>query len=178
MLTGRLSPTGARRLACCYKGFVRPHEQHPASTEILRKRETMTTEGFVAPHAKDATFEPGVRSFYEYRGLGIKRATGGRVDAHVIRAAAGKEFSSQPHRHKTSFQLIYILKGWFVACKKNRPSVRQRTDGRQIAGDSADVRPNSNPTGATHETAQPVVQNPACTAHTPQPQGLSDARAD
>ncbi len=72
----------------------------------------MTTPTFIATHAKDAAFERGLRSFYEYRDLGIKTATDGRVDAHVIRAAAGKEFSSQPHLHCTTFQLVYILKGW------------------------------------------------------------------
>ena len=72
----------------------------------------MTTRGFVVSHANAARFERGLRSFYEYRDLGIKEATAGRVDAHVIRAAAGKEFSSQPHIHKTAFQLVYVLKGW------------------------------------------------------------------
>ena len=72
----------------------------------------MTTPTFIATHAKDAAFERGLRSFYEYRDLGIKTATDGRVDAHVIRAAAGTEFSSQPHLHHTTFQLVYILKGW------------------------------------------------------------------
>ena len=72
----------------------------------------MTTPTFIATHAKDAAFERGLRSFYEYRDLGIKTATDGRVDAHVIRAAAGKKFSSQPHLHRTTFQLVYILKGW------------------------------------------------------------------
>ena len=72
----------------------------------------MTTQGFVVSHAQAARFERGLRSFYEYRDLGIKEATAGRVDAHVIRAAAGKEFSSQPHIHKTAFQLVYVLKGW------------------------------------------------------------------
>jgi quercetin dioxygenase-like cupin family protein len=72
----------------------------------------MTTKGFVASHARDAKFERGLRSFFEYRDLGIRTATEGRVEAHVIRAAAGKAFSSQPHLHKTSFQLVYVLKGW------------------------------------------------------------------
>ena len=72
----------------------------------------MSTQGFVANHATGATFERGLRSFFEYRDLGIKQATAGRVDAHVIRAAAGAEFSGQPHLHKTSFQLVYVLKGW------------------------------------------------------------------
>ncbi len=72
----------------------------------------MTTEGFVVSHADGAIFERGLRSFYEYRDLGIKNATSGRVDAHIIRATAGKDFSSQPHLHKTEFQLVYVLKGW------------------------------------------------------------------
>ena len=72
----------------------------------------MTTQDFVSSHAKDANFERGLRSFYEYRDLGIMKATQGRVDAHVIRAAAGQDFSSQPHLHRTTFQLVYVLKGW------------------------------------------------------------------
>lgn len=72
----------------------------------------MTAEGFVVTHAADAHFERGLRSFFEYRDLGIKQATGQRVDAHVIRAAAGTDFSSQSHLHRTSFQLVYVLKGW------------------------------------------------------------------
>ena len=72
----------------------------------------MSTRGFVASHARDAKFERGLRSFFEYRDLGIEEATGGRVVAHVIRSAAGREFSSQPHMHRTTFQLVYVLKGW------------------------------------------------------------------
>ncbi len=72
----------------------------------------MTTQGFVASHAQDAVFERGLRSFFEYRDLGIRQATEGRVAAHVIRAAAGTEFSSQPHLHRIDFQLVYVLKGW------------------------------------------------------------------
>jgi hypothetical protein len=44
----------------------------------------------VASHAKDAEFERGLRSYNEYRDLGINAATQERVDAHVIRAASGK----------------------------------------------------------------------------------------
>ena len=72
----------------------------------------MTTLGFTVTHARDATFARGLRSFFEYRDLGIKHVTAGHIDAHVIRAAAGTDFSSQPHRHQTTFQLVYVLKGW------------------------------------------------------------------
>ena len=103
----------------------------------------MTTQGFVVSHAPGATFERGLRSFYEYRDLGIKDATAGRVDAHVIRAAAGTEFSSQPHLHKTSFQLVYVLKGWIEfeyegqgrvrleagSCVHQPPEIRHREVG-------------------------------------------------
>ena len=99
--------------------------------------------GFVASHAQDARFERGLRSFFEYRDLGIRQATHGRVTAHVIRAAAGQEFSGQPHRHATTFQLVYILKGWIEfeyegqgrvrleagSCVYQPPSIRHRELG-------------------------------------------------
>ena len=72
----------------------------------------MSTQGFVATHARDARYERGLRAFFEYRDLGLKQATDGRVVAHVIRAAGGTDFSSQPHLHDTQFQFVYVLKGW------------------------------------------------------------------
>jgi quercetin dioxygenase-like cupin family protein len=103
----------------------------------------MTTQGFVVSHAEGATFARGLRSFYEYRDLGIKGATAGRVAAHVIRAASGAEFSSQPHLHKTTFQLVYVLKGWIEfeyegqgrvrleagSCVHQPPEIRHREVG-------------------------------------------------
>jgi quercetin dioxygenase-like cupin family protein len=72
----------------------------------------MSSEGFVASHARDARFERGLRAFFEYRDLGLKQATEGRVVAHVIRAGGSSDFSSQPHLHDTQFQFVYVLKGW------------------------------------------------------------------
>ncbi len=72
----------------------------------------MPTRGFVAAHASDAHFTRGLRSFFEYRDLGIKAATEGRVVAHVIRAVPGAPFAGVPHRHETTFQMVYVLKGW------------------------------------------------------------------
>lgn len=103
----------------------------------------MTTRGFVVSHARDASFQRGLRSFFEYRDLGIKHATDGRVEAHVIRAAAGTEFSSQPHLHQTIFQLVYVLKGWIEfeyeghgrvrleagSCVHQPPGIRHREVG-------------------------------------------------
>ena len=71
----------------------------------------MTAHEFTVSHARDARFERGLRSFFEYRDLGINRATNGSVEAHVIRAAPGASFSGQPHLHHASFQLVYVLRG-------------------------------------------------------------------
>jgi len=103
----------------------------------------MTTSGFVVSHAEGASFERGLRSFFEYRDLGIKQATDGRAVAHVIRAAAGTAFSSQPHRHQTTFQLVYVLNGWIEfeyegqgrvrleagSCVHQPPGIRHREVG-------------------------------------------------
>lgn len=72
----------------------------------------MSTTGFIVSHARDAKFDSGLRAFCDYRDLGIKAATNGRVVAHVIRAVAGSASSAQPHLHRTEFQLVYVLKGW------------------------------------------------------------------
>ncbi len=72
----------------------------------------MKNSDFIVSHAAESTFERGQRSFFEYRDLGIEQATKGQGVAHVIRAAAVTDFSSQPHFHETRFQFVYILKGW------------------------------------------------------------------
>ena len=101
------------------------------------------SDGFVVSHARDAQFERGLRAFFEYRDLGLLQATGGRVVAQVIRAAPGAGFSSQPHRHLTQFQLVYVLKGWIEfeyqdqgvvrleagACVHQPPGIRHRELG-------------------------------------------------
>lgn len=63
-------------------------------------------------HAEDAEFSSGLRGFFEYRDLGIKESTGGKVGAHVIRAVPGEHAEGDKHTHKLEFQMVYILKGW------------------------------------------------------------------
>lgn len=103
----------------------------------------MPVPGFSVSHAHEAGFERGLRPFFEYRDLGLRQATDGRVVAHVIRAVPGAGFSSQPHRHLTQFQLVYVLKGWVEfeyegqgrvrleagACVHQPPGIRHRELG-------------------------------------------------
>ena len=72
---------------------------------------------FSASLAKDAVYRTGLRSFMEYRDLGIEKATHGQFRAHVIRIkkdAAGKHelHTTGLHRHLCDFQMFYVLKGW------------------------------------------------------------------
>ena len=72
---------------------------------------------FTASLAKDAVYRTGLRSFMEYRDLGIDNATHGQFRAHVIRikkeAAGNHELHTTGlHRHLCDFQMFYVLKGW------------------------------------------------------------------
>jgi mannose-6-phosphate isomerase-like protein (cupin superfamily) len=70
---------------------------------------------FHVAHLKDAKFaRRGLRSYFEYRDLGIKRATGGRAVAHVIRARRGKAPHGEWHAHDCRMQFVYVLKGWVL----------------------------------------------------------------
>ena len=68
---------------------------------------------FTVSHLKSAGFERrGLRNYFEYRDLGIKRATQGKVVAHVIRARPGKAPHGEWHAHDCKLQFVYVLKGW------------------------------------------------------------------
>src|ERR687888_2383275 len=72
---------------------------------------------FSASLAKDAVYKTGLRSFMEYRDLGIERATHGQFRAHVIRITkdgpgAHDLHTTGLHQHLCDFQMFYVLKGW------------------------------------------------------------------
>jgi quercetin dioxygenase-like cupin family protein len=68
---------------------------------------------FHVAHLADAKFSRrGLRGYFEYRDLGIKRATRGKVVAHVIRARPQKAPHGEWHTHDCEVQFVYVLKGW------------------------------------------------------------------
>jgi quercetin dioxygenase-like cupin family protein len=70
---------------------------------------------FHVAHRKDGRFEQrGLRNYFEYRDLGIRRATKGKVVAHVIRARPGKAPHGEWHYHAVNVQFVYVLKGWVL----------------------------------------------------------------
>jgi quercetin dioxygenase-like cupin family protein len=72
----------------------------------------MTATVTVRHSTGDAFSARGLRGFFEYRDLGIGEATGGKVNAHVIRARDNHEAQPEWHFHDLDFQMVYVLKGW------------------------------------------------------------------
>jgi uncharacterized RmlC-like cupin family protein len=64
-------------------------------------------------HLGDSKFaKRGLRGYFEYRDLGIKGATRGKLVAHVIRARPGTAPHGEWHYHDCDVQFVYVLKGW------------------------------------------------------------------
>ncbi|QUS56715.1 cupin domain-containing protein [Pseudovibrio brasiliensis] len=70
-------------------------------------------QSFSHSEGESGAFEArGLRSYFEYRDLGVADATNGAVVAHVIKAREGHSATGQWHVHDCSFQFYYVLKGW------------------------------------------------------------------
>src|SRR5690349_18637458 len=70
---------------------------------------------FAVSHLKNAKFSRrGLRGYFEYRDLGIARASRGKIVAHVIRARPEKAPHGEWHWHDVDAQFVYVLKGWAV----------------------------------------------------------------
>ena len=72
---------------------------------------------FSVSRADGAVYKTGLRSFMEYRDLGIADATHGQFRAHVIRIkkdgpGAHDLHTTGLHQHQCDFQMFYVLKGW------------------------------------------------------------------
>jgi quercetin dioxygenase-like cupin family protein len=83
-----------------------------------------TKQRFSASLAREAVYRTGLRSFMEYRDLGIEQATHGQFRAHVIRIKADATgahdlHTTGLHRHDCDFQMFYVLRGWIKFVYEN-----------------------------------------------------------
>ena len=81
-----------------------------------------TNQQFSTSFSKDASWQTGLRTFFEYRDLGIDQATDGTFNAHVIRVKKPVEAfpHTGPHVHELDFQMFYVLKGWITFTYKDQ----------------------------------------------------------
>jgi mannose-6-phosphate isomerase-like protein (cupin superfamily) len=96
--------------------------QKPAERRYVPSKETLSRwlellkggQKFHHNHFKgDHEFAEGLRPYARYRELGVAEATGGLVQAHVIRTVPPcTDEARSNHYHDTCFQMIYVLKGW------------------------------------------------------------------
>lgn len=66
-------------------------------------------------HYRDEDFKAdGLRTYAQYRDLGIAAASNGLAQAHVIRliGPCNPNEVSKLHFHDVDFQMVYVLKGW------------------------------------------------------------------
>jgi mannose-6-phosphate isomerase-like protein (cupin superfamily) len=68
----------------------------------------------ISHHREEDFKSDGLRAYAKYRDLGIKDATHGLAQAHVIRlqGPCNPEEVSKLHYHDVEFQMVYVLKGW------------------------------------------------------------------
>jgi quercetin dioxygenase-like cupin family protein len=85
------------------------------STTKPAKRAKRRPQKFTVSHFREEDFDFSLRPYSAYRDLGIAPATGGLVQAHVIRMTKPFEDAdvAVPHYHDVEFQMVYVLKGWF-----------------------------------------------------------------
>jgi len=110
---GRKSKAAARRPQSTTKRRTGSKAKAPA-VAARTKAKPRPKHAFTVSHHRDEDFDTGLRRYAAYRDLGMKAATGGMVQAHVIRFVppCRPEEVSKRHYHDVDFQMVYVLKGW------------------------------------------------------------------
>ena len=89
----------------------------PRRLKAKTRAKARPKQRFTLSHHREEDFDQGLRPASAYRDLGSAPATGGMVQAHVIRMT--KPFSADevaiPHYHDVDFQMVYVLKGSFTS---------------------------------------------------------------
>jgi hypothetical protein len=100
----------AKRKAKARKIPAKARKKKPAA----KRAKTRPKQKFTFSHHRDEDFDAGLRTYAKYRDLGIAPATGGMVQAHVIKFVPpfNPDEVSIPHYHDVDFQMVYVLKGW------------------------------------------------------------------
>jgi len=105
----------------------------------VAKTTRWTAQDFMVQHLKSGKFKTGLRSYAAYRDLGVQQATGGVVQAHVIRllGTCDPDVVSIRHLYGVQFQFLYMLKGWMIG----------EYNGRRVKMEEGScwIQPNSIP---------------------------------
>ena len=110
----------------------RPPRRKSATRKPVRRagsKSRAPRQKFTVSHHDEQDFRSGLRNYAKYRDLGISQATGGMVQAHVIRFVppCRPEEVAKRHYHDVDFQMVYVLKGWLRSEFEGQGEVLLRT---------------------------------------------------
>ena len=96
------------------KPVAKARARRASPTLAARAKPARPPQRVAVSHYNNADFESGLRTYAQYRDLGIVDATHGMVRAHVLRFVepCDPAVVSKLHFHDTQFQMVYVLKGW------------------------------------------------------------------
>jgi len=97
-----------------------------AGKATQKRSKARPKQRFAVSHYREKDFRVnGLRRYAQYRDLGLSKATGGLVQAHVIRLLPPFRAAevSRRHYHDVDFQMVYVLKGWIRTQMKGRPPI-------------------------------------------------------
>jgi mannose-6-phosphate isomerase-like protein (cupin superfamily) len=113
--TAALKKSPARKTAAkstARKAILAKDSKSRAQPKPAAKR---TKQRIAISHHREEDFKAdGLRTYAQYRDLGIANATNGLAQAHVIRliGPCNPAEVSKLHFHDVEFQMVYVLKGW------------------------------------------------------------------
>ena len=86
-----------------------------AASKTKPKSKARPKQRIAISHHREEDFKAdGLRTYAQYRDLGIAEASHGLAQAHVIRliGPCNPAEVSKLHYHDVEFQMVYVLKGW------------------------------------------------------------------
>jgi len=105
---GRVAPTAKSKTALNKTALKKAAPKKAAPKARPKQRIAIS-------HHREEDFKAdGLRTYAQYRDLGIAEASHGLAQAHVIRliGPCNPAEVSKLHYHDVEFQMVYVLKGW------------------------------------------------------------------
>src|SRR6478609_3717825 len=111
-----MAKTMAKTMAKLQPRTKKTSPKRPAAASRARpKPPGQPKQVFNVNHLRPEDFRSdGLRTYAQYRDLGMSKATNGLLQAHVIRLVppCDPAVVSKRHYHDVELQMIYVLKGW------------------------------------------------------------------
>lgn len=108
---------------------TKPRKPPASAARNVPAKQRRPKQRFVVSHHRDEDFRAdGLRTYAQYRDLGIADGTHGLARAHVIRliGPCDPKEVSKLHLHDVEFQMVYVLKGWVKAYLEGEGEILMR----------------------------------------------------